>query len=333
MSRKKGSSANAERWPAKAARSDLSSRPCDDSRGGALVVVASGKRARLLVPPPSSRAPFSPQLKLYALLAVGGCRKAGIEPAGVGSRTPSAKLHLSRAEGGGYRRLCTLSAVLRSGLLLVAGFPRPAPSVLRPPEAGAGRASPAFWRRSACFSVRALRRRRASSPRSCRAVVLFSVRFLRAAPALSARGRVLPPFGGASAAARPPPGAAPNCAGSWPRSWVRFSAAPASGRCALSSVCACIWARHRRRCAAVVLSPVASAARSAAEAATERRCIWWFLGAVAPSPPFSTCSRHAEFPQKILASDVLIWYNGSRKEEGTWQRPKKWKRLASVAPK
>lgn len=40
----------------------------------------------------------------------------------------------------------------------------------------------------------------------------------------------------------------------------------------------------------------------------------WFLGAAAPSPPFSTCSRHADFPQKILASDVRLWYNGLRKE-------------------
>lgn len=187
--------------------------------------------------------------------------------------------------------MCTLSAVLRSGLLPCASFPRPAPSVLRPPAAGAGRASPAFWRRFACFSVRALRRRLAPSPRSCRAVVLFSPGFLRAAPAFSVRGRVLPPVGGASVAARPPPGAAPNCAASWPRSWVRFSAAPAAGRCALSSVGARFWARRRRRYAPVVLFPVASAARSVVRAATERRCIWWLLGVVTPRPPITTLDQ------------------------------------------
>ena len=48
---KKGSSAEAEQWPAIGCCSDKRTRPSDDSRGGALVVVASGKRARLLAPP------------------------------------------------------------------------------------------------------------------------------------------------------------------------------------------------------------------------------------------------------------------------------------------
>lgn len=87
-------------------------------------------------------------------------------------------------------------AVLRSRLFLVASFPRPAPSVLRPPAAGAGRASPAFWRRSACFSVRAFLRRLAPSPRSCRAVVLFSGR----SPAR--RARVVRPWSCSAACRR-----------------------------------------------------------------------------------------------------------------------------------
>ena len=49
---KKGSSAEAEQWPAIGCCSDKRPRPSDDSRGGALVVVTSGKRARLLAPLP-----------------------------------------------------------------------------------------------------------------------------------------------------------------------------------------------------------------------------------------------------------------------------------------
>lgn len=41
----------AEQWPAIISCSDKCPRPSDDSRGGVLVVVASGKRARLLAPP------------------------------------------------------------------------------------------------------------------------------------------------------------------------------------------------------------------------------------------------------------------------------------------
>lgn len=256
------------------------------------------------------------------MLAVGGRQKAGIEPAGVGGRSPSAKLHLRR-EGQGYRRLRTPLAVLRSGLLLCASFPRAAPSSLRPPEAGAARASPAFWRRSTCFSVPAFRRRRAPSPRSCRAVVLSSFVLLRAAPALFARGRVLPPVGGASAAARPPPGAAPNCVGSWPRSWVRFSAAPASGRCALSCVGACFWARRRRRCAAVVSAPAPSAAWVGRESGGRAPLFSGNPGGGHPQPPAHRAQRSPQnLRQKTVASDVLLWYDRRRKGEGQCQHPR-----------
>lgn len=55
---------------------------------------------------------------------------------------------------------------------------------------------------------------------------------------------------------------------------------------------------------------------SAGKAAAERRCFRYPWGWPPPAPHFPCSTDAAEFPQKILASDVRLWYNRSRKEGG-----------------
>lgn len=88
------------------------------------------------------------------------------------------------------------SPASRAQRLAFSGLPKLALGAPRPRSGGVPRVSP--FARSVAAS---LRRRVRVALWFCSPAVL-----LRAAPALIVRGRVLPPVGGASAAARPPPG-------------------------------------------------------------------------------------------------------------------------------